>query len=345
MSQDVVPTPVIVSSTSKSASRGRMALALCVWAYLAAMLLLWFVLMKADEWWFATFLMFSPRWVFALPLTVLLPAALLLRSKWTSLALLAAGLVVGGPVTGFNVPWRRLFTFAPAGQPFRVMTVNLHYDRFGNQPLEDLIAAEQPDMVAIQEWSGADQSSFHNDPNWHISMVPHLFFASRHPIRRVVELGRDSMSARAAVCRYEIETPLGLVHVFNLHTASPRPGIRKGPNEVQANSDRRREQLEFIAKEAAHCDCPVLVVGDFNTPPDSQYFLKFWSEYTDAFAAAGWGWGYSFDGGRTNVRIDHILIGQGWYCTNCRVGPAVNSPHRPVIADLVWSASRRRVEP
>jgi vancomycin resistance protein VanJ len=37
------------------------------------------------------------------------------------------------------------------------------------------------------------------------------------------------------------------------------------------------------------------------------------------------------------VRIDHVLAGPGWHCDRCRVGPHVGSPHRPVLADLIWS--------
>jgi vancomycin resistance protein VanJ len=79
------------------------------------------------------------------------------------------------------------------------------------------------------------------------------------------------------------------------------------------------------------------VMGDFNTPPESRIFPQVWGGYTDAFSAAGWGWGYTFIGARTTVRIDHILAGRGWRVTDCRVGPNVGSPHRPVIAGLVWT--------
>jgi endonuclease/exonuclease/phosphatase (EEP) superfamily protein YafD len=37
------------------------------------------------------------------------------------------------------------------------------------------------------------------------------------------------------------------------------------------------------------------------------------------------------------VRIDHILAGPGWQAERCWVGPDVGSPHRPVIADLIWT--------
>ena len=90
-----------------------------------------------------------------------------------------------------------------------------------------------------------------------------------------------------------------------------------------------------LAAEAARCSGPVLVVGDFNTPPESPIFDEVWDGYTDAFSAAGWGWGYTFFGTKTMVRIDHILASRAWGVTACRVGQFIGSPHRPVIADLV----------
>jgi endonuclease/exonuclease/phosphatase (EEP) superfamily protein YafD len=87
---------------------------------------------------------------------------------------------------------------------------------------------------------------------------------------------------------------------------------------------------------------PVLVMGDFNTPPESAIFRRVWGRYTDAFASAGWGWGYTFFTMRKiAVRIDHILAGPGWYCERCWVGPDVGSPHRPLLAELILVQPRR----
>jgi endonuclease/exonuclease/phosphatase (EEP) superfamily protein YafD len=336
------------NSRSRAARIGsalRLLLAISCWIYLGAAVVLWLLLLQADDWWLSTILLFSPRWLFALPLAALLPAAICLRRRLLAVVL-AAGLIVVGPVAGFNIPWQRLTSSAPAGKPFRIVTINMHYNRVDPPSLEELIATEKPDVLAIQEWSGARHSSLNSNPEWHVHASPGLFLASRYPIRQAIELGHNSTDEHASVSHYELETPLGLVHVFSLHTASLRDGIAdtihhksRGQTEVEANSERRREQLEFIALHAAKCRGPVLIVGDFNTPPESSIFEDVWSGYTDAFGAAGWGWGYTFFGGRTMVRIDHVLAGPGWTCTDCRVGPKVGSPHRPVIADLIWSGT------
>ena len=325
-------------------SRWRRVLVIGSWLYLVGMVAAWLLLLSADEWWPSTILLFSPRWVLVLPLALLLPAAVYLRSKWSIIVLLAAGLIVAGPVSSFNVPWQRIAGSTPSGQPFRVMTLNMHYLNADTAILEELIAHEQPDVIAIQEWPGWERTSLKSKPEWHVHATSKLFLASRHPIRQVIDLGNESMGEHASVARYDLDTPLGLVHVFSLHTATDRRGISdtlrrdgRGPSELQANSTRRREQCEYVAKQAGGLQGPILLMGDFNTPPESTIFTQVWKDYTDAHSAAGWGWGYTFFGAKTRVRIDHVLAGKGWRFTGCGVGPYVGSPHRPVIAGLVWA--------
>jgi endonuclease/exonuclease/phosphatase (EEP) superfamily protein YafD len=321
--------------------------AACAGLYLAAVVAVWLVVASAAErWWPATVLLFAPRMLLAVPLVVLVPAALWTRSRVAVAAALAAGVLVAGPVMGFNIPWSRLGPDTVSGQRLRVLTLNMHYGQNDPRGFEALMKSSGPHVVAVQEWQGAEKSLLEAAPGWHVHATPRLFLASRHPIRSATELGDDSMGAHASAAHYELETPSGLVHLFSLHTATTREGIsdilhkcRNGPSELQENSDRRREQMEFGAGRAAACPGPVVVLGDFNTPPQSPFFGRVWRGYSNAFSAAGWGWGYTFCGARTMVRIDHILLGPDWRCTGCQVGPAVGSPHRPVIADLVWLGS------
>ena len=342
MDQPSATTQSDPSVSSQGRHRLRRVLAVVCWAYLVVILVAWLMLQRADRWWPATILMFAPRWLLALPAIVLLPLAGLMRSR-SVIVVLLAGTVVAWPVMGFNVPWQRLTSGKPVGTPFRVITLNMHYINADPQALEDLITDGSPDIVAVQEWGGYERAAIRSTPGWHIHATQRLFLASRYPIKKTFELGGDSMGEHASLTHYELDTPVGTVHVFSIHAATNRHGIQdtkhdnhKGAAEVRANSARRYEQLAFVAGKAAECAGPVLIVGDFNTPSDSSIFPYVLSGYTDAFTAAGWGWGYTFLGSKTTVRIDHILMGRSWACSACRVGPFVGSPHRPVIADLVW---------
>lgn len=322
------------------------SVALGSWLYLAAALGLWLLLQWADLFWPASLFLFAPRWLCMLPLLVLVPAVLLLRRKRLLVPLGLTAVVIAGPVTGLCVPWRTLLSADPSGMRLRVLTCNLHNSRaIDPLELEAYVLESGADVVAFQEWPGAQASSVGVWPGWHRHAKPHLLLASQYPIRKVTELGHDSYGPKGSVTRYDLETPAGLVHFFSLHFASPREGIYeaihdkpKGAEDVSQNSARRRQQSEYVARHANALNGPVVLVGDFNTPPESAIFREVWHGYTDAFTTAGWGWGYTFTGGRTMVRIDHILVSEGWYCSRSWVGPSVGSPHRPVFADLIWSA-------
>ena len=48
----------------------------CVWLYVVALLAVWLLLrFGGDRWWLATVMLFGPRWVYGLPLLLLVPAA------------------------------------------------------------------------------------------------------------------------------------------------------------------------------------------------------------------------------------------------------------------------------
>jgi vancomycin resistance protein VanJ len=320
---------------------------LCSWLYLAAALGMWALMQWADLWWPATFFMFSPRWLCALPLLVLLPAVWLLRRKSMLVPLGLTAVVIAGPVTGLCLPWRTALLPAPSGPRIRVLTCNLHNSHAVDQRgLEALVLDSRADVVALQEWPEAEASSIAKWPGWHTHATRGLFLASQFPIQQVIELGTDSEGPNGSVSRYDLETPVGVVHFFSLHLASPRDSIyetihesRKGPDEVTGNIARRWQQSEYVAQHIEGLQNPVLLAGDFNTPPESAIFREVWGNYSDAFSEAGWGWGYTFTGGKTQVRIDHVLAGTGWHCHRCWVGPYVGSPHRPVFAELFWSGA------
>lgn len=316
--------------------------AVTCWIYAIWILALCILLRAGDEWWPATLLMFSPRWWTAFPVVVLLPAAVLWRRRSLT-PLLIALLLIAAPLMGFSIPWQRFFTQTPSRPRLRLLTCNMHYHRSHSTALLHLLSEARPDIVAVQEWREEDPSAYFPKSEWHTREAHGLFLASRGVIRSAQRLGRNSMRQRGSVMRYELETSAGTITFFNLHLASPREGLYEvihqphtGIAELRAGSDLRGEQFENLSLEADDVSGPLLLAGDFNTPPESALFRDVWGSYHDVFAEAGWGWGYTFLGHRTTVRIDHILTGPGWYCPRCWVGPNVGSPHRPVLADLIW---------
>jgi vancomycin resistance protein VanJ len=313
------------------------------WLSLILTLSVWAILLSADLWAPSAPLLFGHRWLFALPPALLLPVALALRRRalWP---LVPALMIAVGPVSGCSVPWAHLGAERTAGQRLRVLTCNMHYAKVHSGPLDWLVKQTRPDVIALQEWRDSARSKALLEPGWHHHREPGLFLASRHPIRRADRLGDNSSGEQGSVMRYELDTPGGTVTVFNVHFATPRKALgtlaaldQRGLDEARANSELRFRQSRFVAGESGRVAGPVLVVGDFNTPPESAIFRQVWSGYVNAFSETGWGWGYTFRSRWTVVRIDHILLGGGGWATDSWVGPDIGSPHRPVLADANWA--------
>ena len=332
------PAPVPDSAPRKRGivSRG---VAFVAWMSLLFSLGAWIVVRFGDAWAPATFLMFGPRWV--LPIVPACAFFLTLIARRRSIPVATVALIVaGGPAMGFVFPIPGNETDSA---PMRVLTCNLHNARIEGAAIAKLVQEMNPDVAAFQESNSVRQFTNFAPPNWHVHRAAGLVLVSRYPIRKAEVLGTDSTSEHGLVATYELETPRGLLTVFNLHFATPRDALAKvasgqadGWKELEENSAIRRAQSENVAAAATKVRGAVLILGDFNTPTESVVFKKAWSNFEDAFAMAGWGWGYTFRIKRTAVRIDHILLRNG-KAAHCWVGPDIGSPHRPVLADVRWS--------
>ena len=120
------------------------------WAWVAATAALALVMWTlGDRWWPATFLLFMGRWVFLLPLAVLVPAALVLRP--TLLLPIALGaLFTLGPVMGVRAGLGRLRPSAD-GMKVRLVTFNVDGGREIAPALPMLLALWTPDILLFQE--------------------------------------------------------------------------------------------------------------------------------------------------------------------------------------------------
>lgn len=325
------------------------------WIYLISALSLWlFLRSEADHRWIATLILFGPRWVALAPLAILLPAALLFRRR-SLLALVAASVIIIGPVMGLCLPWRTLIAPAPTSATapnLRVITCNVHRSDLNRDALADLIAATKPDVVALQDWTSRFDDIFPSTGGWYTLRDDELCVFSRYPIRKLRDVGKDNWDKRkqpgSAVC-YELTLPQGPVPLIDLHLASPHRAFEatlhregEGAEQINANSAARQLQSQALSRFVKTQGRAVILAGDFNTPQESNLFTRAWPGLSDAYATAGFGCGYTYHARWTDVRIDHILSGPAWRCHKCEVGPDVGSPHRPVIADFQWLGAAAR---
>jgi endonuclease/exonuclease/phosphatase (EEP) superfamily protein YafD len=319
------------------------------WMYLGVLLLVWATLrFFADRWWPATLLLFGPRWIYPLPLLILIPLCLLWdRRRWP--ILLASAAILVFPIMGFCLPWGRMS--APEGTRYHVLTCNMHDGEGDPVALHDLILREKPDFIALQECELAEvQFALEG---YQIQYSNRLLVASLFPLHEVGNtMGPEPPHAyprmHALICA--ADTPTGEVIVGSVHLSSPRNGLsslldrKKGIDAsrkafLEDNVRYRSEESAAIKRMVEQSSAPVILAGDFNTPVESAIYRENWGGFQNAFSQTGFGFGRTFAsqvrGIPFGVRIDHILGSGRSTPVGCWIGPSIGSEHLPVLADMI----------
>ncbi len=315
--------------------------------YLLTIALVWaWMLTEGDRGPWATLFLFGPRWVCGFPLPLLaVAAAIWNRRALAPLALAAVGIV--GPIMGFQVHLPR---FAAPGQLLRVMTFNVEEHAVSVDSLAGLVEQYRPDVVALQEVRA--NAGYRWPEGWHVIEHNEFILASRWPIAEREHVLR--FRGDYAAIRFVVDLAGQEINMFNVHLSTPRPGLeamisRRTLVDFQG-SPRLGEIIRLRAIESEHASAwiagfsgPTIVAGDFNMPAESAIFRRYWSWLTDAFAAAGWRFGFTKTTRGTpwsyGARIDHILVGPSWNVLRSWVGPDSGSDHMPLWADLNLSGS------
>jgi endonuclease/exonuclease/phosphatase (EEP) superfamily protein YafD len=319
-----------------------------VWAYLAAV-----VLIAATMWTLGdhatvgSVLLFMGRWVFLLPLILLLPAALWLRrDRLPHLAL--AALVVLGPIMGFRTGWRRALPHS-AGIPVRVATFNAEGGGVLAQLLPGLVERWGAQIVAFQECGESLAAAGARLPGWYHFEEKDLCLLSRYPIRRAEIMDRSGLDrvkqsetkeigGAGYVVRFVLDGPRGPIRVGNLHLETPRKGFEglmdRDLRRLRMNTEIRDVESHLARAWVDTGTGPLVVLGDFNTPVESRIFRDHWGDLADAFSTAGFGLGMTKYNGWIRARIDHVLTSDAWHVDGAHVGPDAYSDHRPLLVDL-----------
>jgi vancomycin resistance protein VanJ len=316
------------------------------WAYalltVAAAFLLW---TTGDRWWLGTLICFGPRWPLAVPAPLLI---LLARRRWRSIVLpmaISSVALTGwlGVVISFGL------AAESRGPPFRVITFNTQGGRSDFSAFAEWALAQRVDVIVFQETS-EELVKAAIGSGWHLSPVEGgVLIASRHPIRQSLALSRPPGSERIDCLCVDLEVDERIVRVGGVHLPTPRDGLEAFIHRdrrfiaVLAEERRRRETASRLASEFLLRDQRVdVLAGDFNLPVDSDIYREHWSEATNAFNAAGMGFGYTKRTRWHGVRIDHILVANpNVAVVRATVGPEVNSDHRPVFGELALPAAER----
>jgi endonuclease/exonuclease/phosphatase (EEP) superfamily protein YafD len=233
------------------------------------------------------------------------------------------------------------------GTTLRVMTWNVHFGSSGVDRLIRALERFQPDVVCLQEAKAYRQrrdpvpelrEAF---PQWHWARQGEFVVASRFPLvtsRPRPLSDRKGLRPSLAVTLQAKGTTLT---VFNVHWSTAATStnltrnLRQPESYLKHSHQVRMKQAEGVRRLVAEARGPVLVAGDFNTPPRSQPYRRLTAALQDCFARGGWGWGYTYRSDRPILRIDYVFASPEVKVRRCFVPRIGGSDHRPVVADVV----------
>lgn len=298
-----------------------------------------------------------------------LPLALL--AVWCGPRPLIVAPIVGaalalGPLMGFRWAWGS----SDEGPHLRVLSYNVDTLSGGVAAVVEQILAHDADLVLLQESNYDEEKLIEllSRVYPHVERSTQFMLASRFPVRETTKPSRlryfeDLRSPR--FLRYRIETPLGLLAVYNVHPLSPRDGLTAVRGEglrrelgsgrlfrgaqrrvVEVNTGLRTLQVETIGRMAREEDVPVIVAGDLNLPSPSPLLRRSLGFLQDGFDAAGRGFGYTFPSRSPFLRLDRVMVSEGLRVVRFEVACGRVSDHHCVIADLTGTnavAGERRV--
>ncbi len=278
------------------------------------------------------------QWILV-PALVFLPLALLRRSL---------GLVLLFGVSGAFFLW----TYAPLFMPHQlpsvdadtplvtVMTHNVHNGAIRNERLLQEVHEADADIVGLVELRASQAAVLVEESGYPYHVVSHdgvkgIGLLSQYPIleSEVFYLESRRQPHLSAVL------DIGGVEVMVIvaHPPSPIAGFTGYRVDRASESD-----IRTLAAMAAD-NAPAILMGDFNISDQSDlYDVLPAAGLTDAFHAAGWGFGLTWHIHRVRgarflpplVRIDYIWTTPEWLPVRSWVGDHAGSDHRPVLAVL-----------
>lgn len=281
----------------------------------------------------------------------LLCGFLALRNRRRKVALLC------GASLGFWV-WALMgLSFHPLGpgqKDVRIATYNIALRTGSATAYAAQIKAWNPDIVCLQEArrsyppqrageSPVGEMIAARFPGWHLESAGDVLTMSRFPISESrVFLLRAGSTRR--ILALTVQTPAGALRVLNTHISTSFSGQKKHfglPAELadvsanaRAAAQARLEQVEPLTVALnADVKTPLVLCGDFNTPPRGLFYRRLNAHLNDGFAGAGNGLGLSFPSRFPLLRIDYIWT-RGAHAVAVRVDKAGASDHRMVIADV-----------
>ncbi|TWT82757.1 Endonuclease/Exonuclease/phosphatase family protein [Planctomycetes bacterium CA13] len=313
-------------------------------AYLVLLLIGWGLLRSGlNTHWLGTLFLFSPRWVVALPIVILLPITFWCRWKLSCIYLLHL-LIILFPIMGYKA-FSSARPSTNESEELHILTSNVGGGDLNIPEMIELVHKHKIDVLLLQECEPKEAISLFDKLGWPYQQRHQIVIASTLPMSEARVLARQPethyRAVAAAACTIDWK-PERSIRVVSIHLPTFRPAFAKmqamnfaeGPAAIREMGSAYCEVADQAYQEVYDSDLPTIIAGDFNAPADSEYFRRYWGGYVDSRSAGKRGFGYTKFTKYHGVRIDHLLVDSNWTVIHSEVGPDLGGDHRSVIVAL-----------
>ena len=257
--------------------------------------------------------------------TVVTCAGLALRERSADIAAIATLITLVAIVPDLSASRRQV----PPGTPIRLLSLNVLTENRRYAAVTELIAEEQPDVIALVE----------PDRAWLDALAPSVDDYARIEAPRDDHLG-VALYARGSVSGEVRELANGTPNIFAQVTVDGAVFRVVVVHPVPPLSAALQDALvDYFAELGGEVrgDPRVVVAGDFNATPWSRAYATMYAASGLCDSRAGFGVQATrpADGWLLRIPIDHVLTSCELGVRDRRVGPDVGSDHLPVLVDLV----------
>lgn len=315
------------------------------------------LLLGDSLWWLAFFGNFTPFY-FA-PLIVLLPLALLLRSRRTVLFLLPFALIGGLWFGPLYLP--KTAAAAPDASMLRVVTFNVWGDNPNLSRIEDWLRQQDADVAITIEtpsvWSAGVPALTDIYPDQRRVDTQGVYWdsaiLSQHPVlsSEQFDLGDGEIPQQRAI----IEIDGRQIAVYSIHLYLPVGAVPRLSLPVNYytrgvfgyDDTSRNTQIRNLIGRLKDEPLPYIVAGDFNMSDQTSIYGDLAAVMGDSFREAGRGLGASWPVVQALgfpglipplVRIDYIWHSDEFRALEAAQGPYLGSDHLPLYANLALNS-------
>ena len=322
----------------------------------ALLVILWFCLHRQwrdSIWWMALLSPFAP--LFFVPAVFFLLLGIITRSIAACLGVIPVALIffyLYGHLFRAKAPSRP----ETATEPVSIMTFNIWFHSYSDETVQAPGQNGAVDVIALQELTRPMAKRLlevYRDCYPHrllqVGMgTPRLGIFSRYPLIPVATDHLADFDFRIQAAR--VLAPTGEFLLYNVHPRATNILSLACKRKSVARETTRALQLrlrciERLLADVASQDQPVVVVGDFNSTPQSEVYARLSAQLMDVHRTAGRGFGHTFPmhgkdfGGFPRLlpfmRLDMIFHTPDLVALHSRVGICHgDSDHLPVITAL-----------